>query len=47
MTDDKPIVTMSGSSGPPDLDDVLHEDAVRSTLPILGGCRRSPSLAWP
>ena len=37
MTDDKPIVTMSGSSGPPDLDDVLHEDAVRSTLPILGG----------
>jgi diguanylate cyclase (GGDEF)-like protein len=37
MSDDKPIVTMSGSPGTPDLDDVLHEDAVRSTLPILGG----------
>jgi diguanylate cyclase (GGDEF)-like protein len=37
MSDDKPIVTMSGSSGTPELDDVLHEDAVRSTLPVLGG----------
>jgi diguanylate cyclase (GGDEF)-like protein len=37
MSDDKPSVTMSGSSGTPELDDVLHEDAVRSTLPVLGG----------
>jgi diguanylate cyclase (GGDEF)-like protein len=37
MSDDKPIVTMSGSSGAPGLDDALHQDAVRSTLPVLGG----------
>ena len=37
MSDDKPIVTMSGSSGAPAMDDALHQDAVRSTLPVLGG----------
>lgn len=35
MSDDKPTVTMS--SGPSEADDVLHEDVVRSTLPVLGG----------
>ena len=37
MSDDKPIVTMSGPSGASSMDDALHEDAVRSTLPVLGG----------
>ena len=38
MSDDKPSVTMSGASGAPEIDDdVLHEDAVRATLPVLGG----------
>jgi diguanylate cyclase (GGDEF)-like protein len=37
MSDDKPSVTLSGSAGLPLLDDALHEDAVRSTLPVLGG----------
>ena len=35
MSDDKPTVTVS--SGPIEADDVLHEDVVRSTLPVLGG----------
>ena len=33
MSDEKPIVTVSGPSEP---DDALHEDVVRSTLPALG-----------
>jgi len=37
MSDDKPSVTLSGPAGSSDLDDTLHEDAVRSTLPVLGG----------
>jgi diguanylate cyclase (GGDEF)-like protein len=37
MSDDKPSVTLSGPAGSSDLDDALHEDAVRSTLPVLGG----------
>jgi diguanylate cyclase (GGDEF)-like protein len=35
MSDDKPIVTESGAAGPPDA--VRCEDAVRSSLPLLGG----------
>lgn len=34
MSDDKPIVTVHGPSEP---DDALHEDVVRSALPVLGG----------
>lgn len=35
MSDDKPSVALI--SGPAELDDALHEDAVRATLPVLGG----------
>lgn len=34
MSDEKPMVTMN--SGPPEPGDVLHEDVVRSDLPVLG-----------
>jgi diguanylate cyclase (GGDEF)-like protein len=36
MSDDKPIVSLSVTTGPAELDDALHQDAVRSTLPVLG-----------
>ncbi|HEX5018303.1 MAG TPA: GGDEF domain-containing protein [Actinomycetes bacterium] len=45
MSDDKPTVTLSGSSGAPEFDDALHEDAVRSTLPVLGGLSSVTMLA--
>ncbi len=35
MSDDKLMVTVN--SGPSEPDDALHEDVVRSTLPVLGG----------
>ena len=45
MSDDKPSVTLSGLPGMPEFDDALHEDAVRSTLPVLGGLSSVTMLA--